>query len=170
MENLKMNIEVIEFYPIERNEEKGLLNGTLRIRLPVLGIHIMGIYVSKKNDYWFFSLPGRNGIHHESGESVRYPFIAFENRDQQNELIAAIKKMAPAFIEKRLADTENPLNFPKQQQQTKRMEQPKDCDKEAKVKQKVPIEKSKQTNSITMKEWIDPPPRKVPARGMAFRK
>lgn len=43
------NVEIIEFYPIERNESKKTLNGTIRVKLPDLGI-----YVSKIKDRWFF--------------------------------------------------------------------------------------------------------------------
>jgi hypothetical protein len=75
-----MNVEILDFYPIEKNENKGTLTGTLRIKLPDLGIHILGIFVFRKNDFWQFRLPGRSGTHHETGASVRYPFIVFEER------------------------------------------------------------------------------------------
>src|ERR1700733_7278405 len=104
-----MNIEIVEFYPLEWNEVKGLLTGTLRVKLPDLGIHILGIHVSKRKDFWYFNLPGRNGIHHETGEIVRYPFIAFDDREKQHALMEAIRQQGRAFIEKRLADNENPL-------------------------------------------------------------
>ena len=42
-----MKVEVIEFYPLEYKKEKEFLCGTLRIKLPDIGIHLLGIFVSK---------------------------------------------------------------------------------------------------------------------------
>lgn len=107
-----MNIEIIEFYPIDGNLEKGILTGTLRAKLPDLGLHILGIYVSKRKDCYFFQLPGSRGTHHETGESIRYPYIAFEDRDQQQQFISEIRERGCEFIEARLSDKENPIVFP----------------------------------------------------------
>lgn len=115
-----MIVEIIEFYPLQRDEVKDTLTGTLRIKLPDLGIHILGIYLSKKKDYWHFILPGQKSTHHQTGEIVRYPVLAFDDPLKQKELIDAIRSNAPAFIEKRLADVENPLIFPDKKQQTKK--------------------------------------------------
>lgn len=106
-----MNIEIIEFYGIDRDDHRNILTGTLRIKLSDIGIHILGIFVSKRNDSWFFSLPGQKSFNHETEKEIRYPFITFEHRDQQKELIIAIREKAPIYIEKRLADTKNPLIF-----------------------------------------------------------
>lgn len=110
-----MNVEIVEFYPIEWKKERDSLTGTLRIKLPDIGIHILGVFVSKRNGSWFFALPGRKSERHETGEKTRYPFVVFENHDQQRELMVEIREKAPIFIEKRLADTENPLIFPERQ-------------------------------------------------------
>jgi len=110
-----MNIEIIEFYPIDRDEEKNKFTGTIRIKLPDLGIHILGIWVSKHNGNFYFSMPGRKAPHHETKEIIRYPFISFEDREKNQALIAAIREQAPQFIERRLADTENPIVFPQKQ-------------------------------------------------------
>jgi hypothetical protein len=112
-----MKVEVIDFYPLERNEEKGYLSGTLRIKLPDIGIHILGIFVSKTKNRWYFTLPGRKGTHHETGEEVRYPFIVFEDCDKQKELIAAIREEGRTFIERKLLDKANSLIFPEKKQQ-----------------------------------------------------
>lgn len=99
-----MNVEILEFYPIEKNEERKTLTGTLRVKLPDLGIHILGIFVFRKNDYWHFTIPGRTGEHHETGVSVRYPFVVFEDRDKQKELIEAIREKGREFILNRLSE------------------------------------------------------------------
>lgn len=107
-----MNVEIVEFYPIEWNKERNSLTGTLRINLSDIGIHILGVYVTKKKDYWHFNLPGRNGTHHKTGEPVRYPFIVFDDKEMQRRLIDAIRVQGRAFIENKLADTTNPLIWP----------------------------------------------------------
>lgn len=87
-----MNVEILDFYPISMNEEKGLLTGTLRVKLPDLGIHILGVFVSKRMDKYFISLPTKNSIHHKSGDPIRYPILVFEDRDKQHELLEIIRK------------------------------------------------------------------------------
>ena len=155
-----MNIvEILEFYPIEKNDEKEILTGTIRAKLPHVGIHILGIFISKRKDYWHFSLPSRQGIHHETGEPVRYPLVLFEDRDKQRELIDAIRKEGRAFIERWLSETEIPLIFSQApQQESGGVETPKAQDKPAAPKETVLIEKQKPRPSITAKEWRDPPP------------
>lgn len=161
-------IEIIEFYPLEINEEK--VTGTLRISLPDIGIHILGIYVSKFKDRYSFSLPGRNGIHHETGENVRYPYIVFEDRAKQKELIAQIREKGRDFIEKRLADKENPLIFPqKRQQQPKQAESPMICNDAPEIKETMPIAKPETNQSNAVKNWVTPPPIKA-RKSTAFKK
>jgi hypothetical protein len=167
-----MNIEIVEFYPLEFNENNGFLSGTLRIKLDI-GIHILGIYVAKRKDSWFFQLPGRMSTHHEAGEPIRYPFICFEDREKYCELMEALKTQGRAFIEKRLVDTENPLKFPeKKQQQQKQVvnaqkpdKQPKPSAIEQKLNNDPPIAKKPEPakSYATIKpnmQWQDPPPRK----------
>lgn len=155
-----MNIEVIEFYPTEYREDKGILTGTLRIKLPDIGIHILGIYVSKRKNSWFFTMPGRNGVHHETGESIRFPFLVFEDREKQKELLVAIREKGKAFIENKL-DAESPFSVMKGNQQPKI---PKACDNVTETKQATSIVK-KSERTIAMKEWIDPPKRRMTKNG-----
>lgn len=107
-----MNVELVEFYRIEHNENKGILTGTLRIKLPDIGIQILGVYACRRRNSWFFSLPGRHGVDHKTGESIRYNCIVFDDRDKQRQLISAIREQGPPFIEKRLADIENSVAMP----------------------------------------------------------
>jgi hypothetical protein len=116
----KMSVEIIEFYPLKRDEKKGLLTGTIRIKLVDLGLHILGVYVDKRKDLWHFWLPGRTEISNTTGERVRFPFISFEDREQQQALIKALRQQAPAFIEKRISDTEKPIIWPQEPKTWKR--------------------------------------------------
>ena len=164
-----MNVEILEFYPIERNEERDLLTGTLRVKLPDIGIHILGIYVSKRKDYWNFSLPYRSGIDHKTGEKIKYPIIVFEDREQHRSLIEAIRKKGLVFIERRLSDKENPLIFPQEQQSSLNRHPPtKTQDSAAEGKEKRDYHISKP--SIPLSGWVDPPPRKTALNKGAFRR
>lgn len=166
-----MNIEIVEFYPLERNEDKEILTGTLRVKLPDIGIHILGIYISRRKDYWHFSLPGRNGFHHETQQPVRYPFIVFEDREKQRALMDAIREKGRDFIEHRLADTENPPVVPQlKQQQAKQVEHPKIRDNATDAKGTAFIAKPQPVKPTGMKQWVDPPKRKMQEapRGKAY--
>ncbi|MCE5318403.1 MAG: hypothetical protein LLG04_13720 [Parachlamydia sp.] len=148
-----MNLEIIEFYPLQLDKEKGNVTGTLRVKLSDYGIDILGIFVSKRKDYWYFALPGRVGTHHETGEKVRYPFIVFEDRGQHSQLMEIIRKNAPLFIEKRLVDKESPIIFP--------VLQPK-----VDPQQTGAAAKDKKTNQMSAKPpvpkvWMDLQPRKA---------
>jgi hypothetical protein len=173
-----MNLEIMEFYPLERDEAKGLLTGTLRIRLPELGLHILGVYVSRRKDNWFFSMPGRRGTHHNTSENIFYPFIVFEERERMRLLMESIREKGRAFIEERLSDTERPLIFaatkPKEKQQQKPQQKAAKSTIEPKVQLCAEIAtKAEETASIAnpaplialaSKQWSDPPPRKGLAR------
>jgi hypothetical protein len=95
-----MNIEIVDFYLIERDDERGTLTGTLRVKLCDSGLHILGVYVSRRKAIYHFMLPGRRGVHHETGLSVRYPFVVMEDRDQHKQLMDSIRDKGKAFIEK----------------------------------------------------------------------
>jgi hypothetical protein len=99
-----MNVEVVDFYLIKRNDAAGKLEGEIRIRLPDFGLHLLGIYVSKSKDFWFFKLPGGRGTHHQTGKSVRFPFFSFEDKDQHREFMNAVRLHGQAFIEKKLLE------------------------------------------------------------------
>jgi hypothetical protein len=153
-----MDIEIIEFYPIEWRKEQRSLSGTLRIKLVDIGLHLLGIFACRnvKGD-WFFQLPGRKGTHHETGEFVRYPLISFENKEKQKALMEAIREKAPVFIEKRL-DQENSINSPETKlNESEQDRQPKSIESSTDEKQKASIAKPK---SAALKDWQDPPKRK----------
>ena len=99
-----MNIEINEFYPLEVNKDKSLVTGTIKVRLVDFGIDLLGIFVSKKKNFWLFSLPGRSAKHHETAEKIHYPFFSFENRKQQRSLVTEIRKKGRVFIEQWLAN------------------------------------------------------------------
>lgn len=156
----KMEVEITEFYPIERNEEKGVLTGTLRIKLTDLGIHILGIYVTKRNDSWYFRLPGSKGVDHKTGNEIRYPIFTFDDRNKQSALMKAIREQGRAFIEERLAGTEKPLIFPEKKQHPIKQAMPsKASDDATEAKEMALIVNPKPAPTQTMK-WSDPPKRK----------
>lgn len=160
-----MEIEVIDFYPIERDEDRGILTGTLRVKLPDVGIHILGVYVSKRKDSWIFSLPGRSGVHHQTGQKVRFPAIAFEDKERQRDLIAAIREKGRAFIEARLSDPSKPLIFPEKNEKERKEAKPSLVSKDAaRAKEAEAIAKPKANPSIAGKQWVDPPAKKMPEK------
>lgn len=88
----EMNVQIVEFYPNQWDKERDSLTGTIRIKLPDIGIHILGIFISKRNGSWFFALPRRQGIDHNTGVKIWYPVVVFEDRELQEQLMAAIRE------------------------------------------------------------------------------
>ena len=106
-----MRVEFLNCFAISRDDEKGLFTGSLTVKLPDQGIRILGVYFSKRKDKWYFKVPFRKGIHHETGEEVTYPLIIFEEHEKQRAFIKALEVKGREFIENKLIDTENPLVF-----------------------------------------------------------
>jgi len=155
-----MNIEVLEFFPFERDEDRDFLSGTLKIKLVDFGICVLGIYVTKKKNTWFFSLPGRTGTDHETGQEIRFPFVTFEDREKHKELIEAIRDQGRVFVEARLADTSKPLSFPaKKETKTGHSKTFKANNEAVATKEAVSIAKPAVNPSIASKVWQDPPKR-----------
>lgn len=50
-------IEIIEFYLIDQNEDNGCLTGSLSIRIPDLEMKILGVFTQRKKGVWYFSMP-----------------------------------------------------------------------------------------------------------------
>lgn len=95
-----MNVQVLEFYPTGK---KGCrVFGSLKVQLPDLKLQLLGIFVSKRKDSWYFSLPCRNGIDKETGKPVRYPLVVFEDPAQHCDLMNSIKAEAVPFIDEYL--------------------------------------------------------------------
>lgn len=149
-----MNVEIIEFYPLERDESKEMLSGTIRILLSDIGIHILGIYVLKKKDFWFFRMPRRKGIHHETGEYVFYPYIILEDHEKHKQLLETIRERGQEFIEKRLANVENPLVFTSNPANNSIGH----FSRTVKANETTFSSKERATESKT-KQWMDPPKR-----------
>ena len=157
-----MNIEIVEFYPIKQNKDKDHLTGTLRVKLSDFGIHILGIIVSKRKDFWHFLLPGKKTIHHQTGKSIRFPLITFENREKQQELLDSIREKGRTFIEKKLADKEPPPIFIHEEKKATPQAKPtKKKNNSIEVKQMANTSTSKPKPSIPTKQWIDLPPIKT---------
>jgi len=94
-----MRIEVVEFYPVSQNESKGFLSGTVRVKLPDLGIHILGIFATKRKATYYFNVPSRKGFCHITGKDTTYPVFVFEDKEKQRQFMDEIKTKGKEFIE-----------------------------------------------------------------------
>mgnify|MGYP001583009335 CR=1 FL=1 len=103
-----MNIEIMEFYPIHRDNKR--YTGTIRLRLVDIGIQILGIHVIRTKERWYFNIPFKTGTD-ELGNLVQYPVLSFEDKEFQRDLIRSIQEKAPAFIEARIIDPLKPVVF-----------------------------------------------------------
>ncbi len=173
-----MNVEVVEFYPLTRDETRGVLTGTLRVKILDFGLHILGVFVSKKNDSYFFALPGKKTTHSETNETCRYPFVVFEDRERQQLLMEAIREKGRNYIEKRLSDTANPLAIPKTysraSESQKTITEPKTWIEQQKrdtcdLMQKKTPPPAADLTKIASVQWSDPPARKKPQTKRSYK-
>lgn len=98
-----MNIEIVEFYSIEKDDNREILKGTLHVYLVDLGIDLRGIYVQKRKNYWRFDLPSRSGVDQETKQLVRYPCFSFMDKKKTDQLLSLIRELGREYILKQLA-------------------------------------------------------------------
>lgn len=136
------------------------MSGTLRVKLPEIGIDILGIFAGKRPDgSYFFFLPVKYGIDAKTGQKVQYPIITFHDKEKRKALMETIREQGLAFIEKRLADQENPITFPKKKINEPKLDrQSKPLENSTDAKQKASIAKPK---SAAPKVWSDLPKKKI---------
>ena len=93
-----MKIEIVDFYPKRTEKKDAFLQGHLRIYLIDQQMDILGVFVQKIKDKWFFRLPSGKGTDHETNEMVRFPLVSFTNRDKNKELMTAIRSQGKQYI------------------------------------------------------------------------
>jgi hypothetical protein len=162
-----MNVEVIEFYPISENERKGTLTGTIRIRLPDSGIHILGVIAEKKKNSCSFKIPYKKGFCHKTGADTNFPVLSFEDKERQRLFMEAVKEKGTEFIEAWLLKSDSrekqPLNELKAREQVEVKET-----YEKPIEAKGTVYSQKLIPRVKKKEYRDPPPLKK--RAMAGAK
>ena len=93
-----MNIEIVEFYPLERDDKKQTLKGSLHVYLIDLGVDLRGVFVNKKKNSWFLSPPHMFGKDPETGEKVRFPVFSYVNQEKEKELKKGIREKGREYI------------------------------------------------------------------------
>lgn len=141
-----MNVEVIEFFPLEIN--KDILTGTLKIRINYE-------YVSKRDYSWQFILPGNTAVDDKTGKH-----FAFNSLEKQNELVKSIRLKGREFVESWMSKNNTTNKKPQgENNSTEQVEIAKVNDS---------LIQPKQTTSIAkQKQWMDPPTRKLPVNNRA---
>lgn len=150
-------IEIVNFYPAVREDNKQFLQGSLHVYLYDLDIDLRGVFISKKKDYWYFSLPLK--IAKDDGQTVKYPIVSFRDRGKTNQLLQLIKEQGKPFIENYLKTNPQPIETPKATSIEQPIPKPeKSCVSHAIEKKPVP-QKLVSSFQIPCNEWVSLPPR-----------
>ena len=99
-----MKVEVVEFYPTEKDDSKQILKGSLHVYLPDMDVDLRGVMVRKRKDSWYFGLPSLFGKDPETGKMVRFPVFAFVNRDKTRELRNNIIEEGKRYIKENISN------------------------------------------------------------------
>jgi hypothetical protein len=157
----EFEVKILEFYPVERDDSKKSCKGGLSVNLSIAGVEInlRGILVCKeKGTRWYFNVPFKSGLHHQTKVSVKYPIFSFKNNKLQEKLINEIRVKGQAFVEEWLkTHPEIPLET-----------QP--LKKEIVKLQKIEETLSKPTSVIPTRVFVDPPKRKLPPVRKSYAK
>jgi hypothetical protein len=101
-----MNIEIVEFYPLSRDDTKQELKGSMHVYLSDFQLDLRGIHVYRKKNYWFFRLPQQWTVDPDTGEKNFFPVISFVSKDQNDQLIDSIRKAGIEYIEEKVLKNE----------------------------------------------------------------
>lgn len=93
-----MQIEIVGFYEIERNDEKEKLIGTLHVYLVDYGLDIRGCYVIRQKKGILILLPSKVGIDEDTGKKVQYPCVQFTDPEKNKELLIQIRYKGISYI------------------------------------------------------------------------
>ena len=93
-----MEIEIVGFYEINRDDSKNILTGTLHVYLVDYGMDIRGCYVVRKKNGILIFLPSKVGIDEETGKKVQYPCIQFTDPEKNKELLIQIRYKGISYI------------------------------------------------------------------------
>lgn len=95
-----MEIEFVEFYPIERKKPGSKLIGTIHVYLCEEKIDIRGIKVFRCGRNCFVDVPYAVAWDKEEQKKVKYPYISFMDNDKQKDFIASLRKVASNELKK----------------------------------------------------------------------
>jgi hypothetical protein len=117
---MNIEIEVKNVYPAQRDDQKQLLKGGLHaiIRLGDIELNVRGILFSKTKEKYFFRLPFKSGINHETKLSVQYPILSFSDEELDKAMLDSIYEKAPSMIESFLAANPQTVEPMKQPEKT----------------------------------------------------
>jgi hypothetical protein len=108
---MDFGIEIIEFFPFQKDNSKNSFTGTIKATISSIGIDILGISVFKRDNFWFFRMPSKSSFDSTQKKTVHYPTVSFTNREVQKTFIDELRHKGKDFIEKRIQDTENPIKW-----------------------------------------------------------
>lgn len=134
-----MNIELVEFYTLTRDDKNRILTGTLHIYFPEWDLDIRGIFLTKLKSHFFIKVPHRIAIDDDTKEEVRYPVFSFTQKDKQKAFVKRVLELAKPYVMEKI------LNQPGYRELIKRQKKPK------KPVQEKPREEKK---SFPMKDYI----------------
>jgi len=98
-----MNIEFVEFYMADINEDKSYFCGTLHVYLPDEDTDLRGVVVIFKNENWNFFLPHKMTTGPD-GKKIRYPVYSKRDHNQSKKILQYIIENGKSFVERKIKE------------------------------------------------------------------
>lgn len=108
---MKMDVEILDFFPNRKDDERKSFTGTVKAYIPSLGVHILGISVFKRDNFWFFRIPSKSAYDPIQKKKIHYPTFSFSETEVQKKFIDELRLVGRKYIENRMQDIENPLKW-----------------------------------------------------------
>lgn len=93
-----MEIEVVEYYPMEKKNKNARLLGTMHVYLCDEKIDLRGVKIYKGGKSYFVEVPFSYGIDEETKEKVKYPYLSFIENDKQEDFIKSLRAAAKTHL------------------------------------------------------------------------
>lgn len=93
-----MDIEIVEFYPTQKDSKQRIIKGTMHIYLIPYEIDIRGILCSCNGKSWWFQMPFSSQWDNVEKKIMRFPIFSFSNKEKYEEIITFLKTKGKDYI------------------------------------------------------------------------
>jgi len=91
-----MDIEIVEYYPITKNGQKG--TGTFHVYVIDYGIDIRGMRLSRNKDVWHILFPTKTTYDNEEKKEVSFPVFQFTDKEKNESFRMLCKEKLKEYL------------------------------------------------------------------------
>lgn len=149
-----MKLLILQFYETLRDDENQILEGTMTINLPEIGVNVLGIFAKKKGNAYNYRIPDKFSIDENTKKRKYYPVFSFAHPEKRIEFMQKLRIKAKEFMIKwidRDLNTVIPLSVDAKESDLKKISQ----NLETSAKEKKSVKLLNQLPDVVNKKYVD---------------